>query len=207
MENKILEINNLKVIPNNDSKLKLVDDITLNLNKGKTTCIVGESGSGKSLTALSVMQLLSSQLTMSGNIFFEGTNLLNLSKDEIRKKRGKDIAMIFQEPMTSLNPVLTIGYQIQEAIQVHQKISNIDLRNSASLVLLGVFCTAIATIIYFQILQTSGASFISIMKRVQCCLCVITIKRRIKYIFNSHRYTSETNDLHCGGCVFSRECD
>ena len=68
MENKILEINNLKVIPNNDSKLKLVDDITLNLNKGKTTCIVGESGSGKSLTALSVMQLLSSQLTMSGNI-------------------------------------------------------------------------------------------------------------------------------------------
>jgi len=129
LENKILEINNLKVIPNNDSKLKLVDDITLNLNKGKTTCIVGESGSGKSLTALSVMQLLSSQLTMSGNIFFEGTNLLNLSKDEIRKKRGKDIAMIFQEPMTSLNPVLTIGYQIQEAIQVHQKISNIDLSN------------------------------------------------------------------------------
>ena len=127
MENKILEINNLKVIPNNNSKLKLVDDITLNLNKGKTTCIVGESGSGKSLTALSVMQLLSSQLTMSGNIFFEGTNLLNLSKDEIRKKRGKDIAMIFQEPMTSLNPVLTIGYQIQEAIQVHQKISNVNL--------------------------------------------------------------------------------
>jgi len=127
LENKILEINNLKVIPNNNSKLKLVDDITLNLNKGKTTCIVGESGSGKSLTALSVMQLLSSQLTMSGNIFFEGTNLLNLSKDEIRKKRGKDIAMIFQEPMTSLNPVLTIGYQIQEAIQVHQKISNVNL--------------------------------------------------------------------------------
>ena len=129
MENKILEINNLKVIPNNNYRLKLVDDITLNLNKGKTTCIVGESGSGKSLTALSVMQLLSSQLTMSGNIFFEGINLPNLSKDEMRKKRGKDIAMIFQEPMTSLNPVLTIGYQIQEAIQVHQKISNVDLSN------------------------------------------------------------------------------
>jgi len=129
LENKILEINNLKVIPNNNYRLKLVDDITLNLNKGKTTCIVGESGSGKSLTALSVMQLLSSQLTMSGNIFFEGINLPNLSKDEMRKKRGKDIAMIFQEPMTSLNPVLTIGYQIQEAIQVHQKISNVDLSN------------------------------------------------------------------------------
>ena len=127
MTNKILKINNLKVIPNNNSRLRLVDNITLDLNKGKTTCIVGESGSGKSLTALSVMQLLSSQLNMSGNIFFEETNLLNLSKDEIRKKRGKDIAMIFQEPMTSLNPVLTIGYQIQEAIQVHQKLSKIEL--------------------------------------------------------------------------------
>ena len=127
MENKILEISDLKVNPNNNSRLILVDNISLDLNKGKTTCIVGESGSGKSLTALSVMQLLSSQLNMSGNIFFEETNLLNLSKDEIRKKRGKDIAMIFQEPMTSLNPVLTIGYQIQEAIQVHQKLSKHDL--------------------------------------------------------------------------------
>ncbi len=127
MENKILEISDLKVNPNNNSRLILVDNISLDLNKGKTTCIVGESGSGKSLTALSVMQLLSSQLNMSGNIFFEGTNLLDLSKEEIRKKRGKDIAMIFQEPMTSLNPVLTIGYQIQEAIQVHQKLSKIEL--------------------------------------------------------------------------------
>tara|TARA_X000000368_G_scaffold405584_1_gene382867 strand:+ start:1251 stop:2084 length:834 start_codon:yes stop_codon:yes gene_type:complete len=127
LENKILEISDLKVNPNNNSRLILVDNISLDLNKGKTTCIVGESGSGKSLTALSVMQLLSSQLNMSGNIFFEGTNLLDLSKEEIRKKRGKDIAMIFQEPMTSLNPVLTIGYQIQEAIQVHQKLSKIEL--------------------------------------------------------------------------------
>ena len=126
MKNSILEINNLKVFPNN-SRLKLVKNISLNLKKGKTTCIVGESGSGKSLTALSIMQLLSSQLNMSGSIVFEGVNLVNLTKEEIRKKRGKDVAMIFQEPMTSLNPVLTIGYQIQEAISVHDNFPKIEL--------------------------------------------------------------------------------
>ena len=127
MKNNILEINNLKVFTNNNSRLKLVKNISLSLKKGKTTCIVGESGSGKSLTALSVMQLLSSQLSMSGNIVFEGINLLNLTKEEIRKKRGKDIAMIFQEPMTSLNPVLTIGYQIEEAVGVHENLIKTEL--------------------------------------------------------------------------------
>ena len=128
MKNNILKINGLIVFPNNKSSLKLVKNISLSVEKGKTTCIVGESGSGKSLTALSVMQLLSSQLSMTGTIFFEGVNLLNLTKEEIRKKRGKDIAMIFQEPMTSLNPVLTIGYQIQEAIEVHENLSKIKLK-------------------------------------------------------------------------------
>ena len=127
MKNNILEINNLKVFPNNNSRLKLVKNISLSLKKGKTTCIVGESGSGKSLTALSVMQLLSSQLSMSGNIVFEDINLLNLTKEEIRKRRGKDIAMIFQEPMTSLNPVLTIGYQIEEAVGVHENLIKTEL--------------------------------------------------------------------------------
>ncbi len=129
MKNNILKISNLKVFPNNNSRLKLVKNISLSVNKGKTTCIVGESGSGKSLTALSIMQLLSSQLSMSGTIVFEGINLLNLTKEEIRKRRGKDIAMIFQEPMTSLNPVLTIGYQIQEAIEVHENLSKVELNN------------------------------------------------------------------------------
>ena len=127
MKNNILEINNLKIFPNNNSRLKLVKNISLSLKKGKTTCIVGESGSGKSLTALSVMQLLSSQLNMSGSIVFEGVNLANLTKEEVRKRRGKDIAMIFQEPMTSLNPVLTIGYQIEEAIRVHENLTKTDL--------------------------------------------------------------------------------
>jgi len=127
LKNSILEINNLKVFPDNNSRLKLVKNISLNLKKGKTTCIVGESGSGKSLTALSIMQLLSSQLNMSGTIVFEGVNLVNLTKEEIRKKRGRDIAMIFQEPMTSLNPVLTIGYQIEEAISVHENFPKNEL--------------------------------------------------------------------------------
>ena len=127
MKNNILEINNLKVFPNNNSRLKLVKNISLSLKKGKTTCIVGESGSGKSLTALSVMQLLSSQLSMSGDIVFEGINLLKLTKEEMRKRRGKDIAMIFQEPMTSLNPVLTIGYQIEEAVGVHENLIKTEL--------------------------------------------------------------------------------
>jgi len=127
LKNSILKINKLKVFPNNNSRLKLVKNISLSLKKGKTTCIVGESGSGKSLTALSVMQLLSSQLTMSGNIVFEGVDLVSLTKDEVRKRRGKDIAMIFQEPMTSLNPVLTIGYQIEEAIRVHENLFKTEL--------------------------------------------------------------------------------
>jgi ABC-type dipeptide/oligopeptide/nickel transport system ATPase component len=127
LKNNILEINNLEVFPNNNSKLRLVKKISLNLKKGKTTCIVGESGSGKSLTALSVMQLLSSQLGMSGSIVFEGVNLVTLSKEEVRERRGKDIAMIFQEPMTSLNPVLTIGYQIEEAIKVHENFLKTEL--------------------------------------------------------------------------------
>ena len=128
MKNNILKINNLNVFTNINSRLKLVKNISLNLKKGKTTCIVGESGSGKSLTALSIMQLLSSQLSMTGSIFFEGVNLLNLTKEEIRKRRGKDIAMIFQEPMTSLNPVLTIGYQIEEAIEVHERLLKVELK-------------------------------------------------------------------------------
>jgi peptide/nickel transport system ATP-binding protein len=128
LKNNILKINNLNVFTNINSRLKLVKNISLNLKKGKTTCIVGESGSGKSLTALSIMQLLSSQLSMTGSIFFEGVNLLNLTKEEIRKRRGKDIAMIFQEPMTSLNPVLTIGYQIEEAIEVHERLLKVELK-------------------------------------------------------------------------------
>jgi len=123
LNKNILEIIDLKIYPKLNSKKKLVNSISFNVGRGKTTCIVGESGSGKSLTALSIMQLLSSQLKFSGNIFFNGIDLSILDPISIRKKRGKEIAMIFQEPMTSLNPVLTIGYQIEEAITVHNQLS------------------------------------------------------------------------------------
>jgi peptide/nickel transport system ATP-binding protein len=119
----LLKINNLSIFPNNNSKLMLVDNVSFELEKGKTTCIVGESGSGKSLTALSIIKLLSPQLGCEGEILLNENNLQLVSTEQMRQNRGKQIAMIFQEPMTSLNPVLTIGYQIQEAISVHSKMT------------------------------------------------------------------------------------
>src|SRR5690606_9419489 len=98
-----------------------VNNVSFTLESGKTTCVVGESGSGKSLTALSVMGLLSSQLQLlQGKVIFQGRDLVGISNDELRKIRGGRIGMIFQEPMTSLNPVLTIGKQIGETLIVHQ---------------------------------------------------------------------------------------
>jgi peptide/nickel transport system ATP-binding protein len=127
LKNNILKINNLKVFPKVNTGNKLVNSISFNVQRGKTTCIVGESGSGKSLTALSVMQLLSQQLKMSGKILFNGSDLCLMDSESIRKKRGNEIAMIFQEPMTSLNPVLTIGYQIEESIAVHNDLTRSQL--------------------------------------------------------------------------------
>lgn len=98
----------------------LVNNVSFSLQSGKTTCVVGESGSGKSLTALSVMGLLSRQLKRTqGRIVFQGQDIAGFSNDQMRDIRGKRIGMIFQEPMTSLNPVLTVGYQIGESLTVH----------------------------------------------------------------------------------------
>lgn len=116
---KILEVKHLKVSPVNEPHRYLVNDISFDLYPGRTTCIVGESGSGKSLTALSIMKLLSSQLKQTGDIFFQSQNIAHLSNVTMRHYRGKSMAMIFQEPMTSLNPVISIGDQIKEALNVH----------------------------------------------------------------------------------------
>ncbi len=116
---KFLEVRHLKVSSINEPHKILVNDISFDLYPGRTTCIVGESGSGKSLTALSIMKLLSTQLKQTGDISFEGENISNLSNVEMRHYRGKSMAMIFQEPMTSLNPVISIGDQIKEALEVH----------------------------------------------------------------------------------------
>ena len=123
MKKIILRINNLSIFPKINSDLKLVKNISFDLPEGKTTCIVGESGSGKSLTALSIIKLLSSQLDLTGDIYFKSKNLSTISSNEMRSMRGKEISMIFQEPMTSLNPVLTIGFQIEESILVHNKLT------------------------------------------------------------------------------------
>jgi peptide/nickel transport system ATP-binding protein/oligopeptide transport system ATP-binding protein len=98
-----------------------VDGINLDVYRGETLGIVGESGCGKSVTALSILRLLATPpAEIQGTILFGGVNLLDLNLDEIRRIRGNAISMIFQEPMTSLNPVLTIGEQISEAIRLHQ---------------------------------------------------------------------------------------
>ena len=140
MNKYILKINNLSIGTKVDTKLNLVDDISFSVKSGKTTCIVGESGSGKSLTALSIIRLLSPQLKMSGEILFNNEDICKMSELEIRQKRGLDIAMIFQEPMTSLNPVLTIGYQIKEAIAVHSDLPNNEINNKVEelLMLVGI---------------------------------------------------------------------
>lgn len=140
MKKDILKINNLSITTKVNTKFFLVDDISFSVKEGKTTCIVGESGSGKSLTGLSVIRLLSPQLKMTGEILFNDDDICKMSDLEIRKKRGLDIAMIFQEPMTSLNPVLTIGYQIKEAIAVHSDLSSrkIDKKVEELLLLVGI---------------------------------------------------------------------
>ena len=117
---ELLRIEGLTVAPKAAPELLLVNNVSFTLQTGKTICIVGESGSGKSLTALSVMGLLSSQLMrLRGKVIFRGQDLADLDAEAIRQIRGRRIGMIFQEPMTSLNPVLTVGFQIGESLSVH----------------------------------------------------------------------------------------
>jgi ABC-type dipeptide/oligopeptide/nickel transport system ATPase component len=126
--NNILEIINLTVFPDKNKKNILVNDVSFSLEKGKLTCIVGESGSGKSLTALSIIKLLSSQLKFDGIINFENNDLSQLNEKKLREFRGKEISMIFQDPMTSLNPVFTVGYQVAEALHAHNHMSKSEAR-------------------------------------------------------------------------------
>jgi peptide/nickel transport system ATP-binding protein len=105
-----------------DGVTRAVGGVSFGVARGETLGIVGESGCGKSVTALSIMRLLPDKLarTVAGSVTLDGTDLLTLSEEEMRDIRGNRIAMIFQEPMTSLNPVLTIGHQIAEAVRIHQ---------------------------------------------------------------------------------------
>jgi dipeptide transport system ATP-binding protein len=119
----LIEVKNLKTFFYSDAGVnKAVNDASFDIPMGKTVCIVGESGSGKSITAMSIMQLIDDPGRIEGGkILLEGKNLLDLSDAQMRKVRGRDVAMIFQEPMTSLNPSYTVGYQIDEALRLHHK--------------------------------------------------------------------------------------
>ncbi|MGX1499984.1 peptide/nickel transport system ATP-binding protein [Labrenzia sp. MBR-25] len=118
----LLEVTDLRTeFSSIDGVTTAVDGLSLRLGRGETLGIVGESGCGKSITSFSIMRLLPSFANIaSGEILFQGRNLLDLNEREMRKIRGKDIAMIFQEPMTSLNPLITVGGQIAEVIRLHE---------------------------------------------------------------------------------------
>lgn len=118
----ILEIKNLRVVYQTDLEtVEAINGIDFKISKGKTLGLVGETGAGKTTTALSIMRLLPEKTgkIISGEIFFAGQELLKLSPLDMRKVRGNQIAMVFQDPMTSLNPVMTVGEQIAEAIHLH----------------------------------------------------------------------------------------
>src|SRR5690242_6276237 len=127
MQQPLLRVSGLNVgFETNRGLLRPVRDVTFSIYPGQTVAVVGESGCGKSVTALSILRLIPQPpgKVLGGQVLFEGRDLLKLSESEMRRVRGKEIAMIFQEPMTSLNPVYTIGDQIVEAVALHQHVSS-----------------------------------------------------------------------------------
>ena len=122
MEHKILDVKNLSVgFSSFGESVSIVRDVSFHINEAETVGIVGESGCGKSMTAMAIMQLIKRPPgVITGEIDLDGKNLLSLSEKEMRDVRGNEISMIFQEPMTSLNPVLTVGKQLMEVFMTHQ---------------------------------------------------------------------------------------
>lgn len=132
----LLEVRNLKTqFKSKDGVVKAVDDVSFYIDKGETLGVVGESGSGKSVTAMSILRLVQNPgKVVGGEIIFEGRDLLKLEDREMRKVRGKEIAMIFQDPMTSLNPVLTVGRQLSEPLITHLGLTKVQaLKESVDL--------------------------------------------------------------------------
>jgi len=130
---KILQVKDLKTyFFTEDGIVKAVDGVDFELRQGETLGLVGESGCGKSVTAFSIIKLLDYPgKTVGGKVIYKGEDLLEKNEKQIRQIRGKEISMIFQEPMTSLNPVFTIGFQITEALKVHYKIKRKEAREKA----------------------------------------------------------------------------
>jgi oligopeptide/dipeptide ABC transporter ATP-binding protein len=128
----LLEVSDLQThFPTRSGLVRAVDGVSFYLDRGELLGLVGESGCGKSITALSVMRLIAPPgKIVNGKILFDGKDLLKLSDSEMREMRGDDIAMIFQDPMTSLNPVFTVGEQIAEALRLHRKMSQKQARQA-----------------------------------------------------------------------------
>jgi oligopeptide/dipeptide ABC transporter ATP-binding protein len=127
----VLDVRNLSThFFTDDGEVKAVRNVSFSVAPGETLGIVGESGCGKSVTAMSVLGLVQRPgKVVNGEIMYKGRDLLKLSKEELRAIRGRDIAMIFQDPLSSLNPVLKVGYQIEEAMHAHDKINDADIEN------------------------------------------------------------------------------
>jgi peptide/nickel transport system ATP-binding protein len=135
---KLLEINDLQVrFFTPEGIVRAVEGVTLHLDEGETLAVVGESGCGKTVTARSIMRLIPNPpgKVTRGTISFKDRDVLAMSPGELRQFRGGDVAMIFQEPMTSLNPVFTIGDQLIEAIMLHQKVNKKEAWDRAERVL------------------------------------------------------------------------
>ena len=131
---KIVEVKNLELSFHTFAgEVKAIQGVNFEVYKGETLAIVGESGSGKSVTTKSIMRLLPNSSTeyKNGEILFGGRDLLKISEKEMQKVRGKDISMIFQDPMTSLNPTMPIGNQIMEPLLKHQKLSKSEARKKS----------------------------------------------------------------------------
>ena len=124
-EDALLEVRNLRTsFPSAEGLVHAVDNVSFNVRRGEAVALVGESGCGKSVTAMSIMRLVASPGRITaGQIRFKGKDLATISERDMRDVRGNDIAMVFQEPMTSLNPVFKIGAQVAEAIRIHRKVS------------------------------------------------------------------------------------
>ena len=134
MNEKVLEVKNLKTyFYTDEGEIPAVDGVDFSLERGETLAIVGESGCGKSVTSLSILRLIATPpgKIVDGEILYNGRDLLKLSEKEMRSVRGNDISMIFQEPMTSLNPVFTVGKQIMESLIYHQNMTKEQARERA----------------------------------------------------------------------------
>lgn len=132
-QNTVLEIKDLEVeLYSDKGPLPVIDKVNLSIKEGEIVGIVGESGCGKSMLASAIMNLLNSPAQIAaGTIFYEGQDMTTLSTKEFQKIRGNEISMIFQEPMTSLNPLMKVGKQIEEAIKAHEKVTTAELKERA----------------------------------------------------------------------------